>query len=1001
MKFKQLKDIRTVEDFVNMEKDVMRFWEEKDILSKYLSKNEGSEKRFSFIDGPITANNPMGVHHAWGRTYKDIFQRYKNMQGYKQRFQNGFDNQGLWVEVEVEKEKGFKCKKDIEEYGIEKFVQDCKDATIKWSLVQREQSKRLGYFMNWGEYEESDYDVIDSNKYSYYTMSSVNNYTIWHFLKTCHEQGWIYEGIDGVPWCPRCGTALSQHEILTEEYEEVTHTSIYFKLPLKDRDNEHLLVWTTTPWTLVANVAVAVNPELEYVKAKVGQETYYILEDLAEKVLGNDFEILEKIKGEKLLDLEYEAPFAEFEAKKGAQHVVIPWDMVEAQEGTGLVHIAPGCGKEDFDLGQELNLKTIMPIDDAGVFLEGFGFLTGIQVQEAKEKIFKYMKEKGFLFKFEEFTHRYPKCWRCKTELLFRVVPEWFISMDKAGKDGRSLRERTIDLVKKKPKEGGTTWIPSFGQDRELDWLNNMHDWMISKKRYWGLALPIWKCEDCESFEVLGSKEELEEKSTSGWKEFDGHTPHRPYIDKVKIKCGQCEKEMERIPDVGNPWLDAGIVPFSTLRYTEDKEYWEKWFPGDFVTECFPGQFKNWFYSLIAMSAVLEDQMPFKTLLGHALVKDQDGEEMHKSKGNSILFEQAANTMGADVTRWLYLRQNPVIDLKFGPKPADEVRRQFYLMLWNTYKFLTIYIDLHKWKPQGKEVREMKLTTLDRWLLSRFEQLKKNINTSLNKYDAMTATRDIEIFVEDMSTWYIRRSRSRFNSGDQVVLEVLYLVLLELTKILAPFIPFTTELIYQNIFLDMQDKESSESIHLEEYPSFDESNIEPDLIEKMKVTREICSSGLKARESVNLNLRQPLAKGYVSIKDDEMLNIVKEELNLKEVIYSKNPVKKDGYVTKGEGSLLVSLDTKLTKELKAEGIENDFLRKYRNYRKTQGYKMGDVISFKISIEGEAREVLENLIKNKSMDIDIEGVEVVEEIANFDKEFEVMGTRIRIGSSRKV
>jgi len=375
-------------DFVAMENELLKWWYGEGIVEKYLHKNDDSEKKFFFQDGPITANNPMGVHHAWGRTYKDLWQRYKNMKGFKQRFQNGFDNQGLWVEVEVEKDKGFKTKKDIEEYGIEKFVDDCKKRTIDMSIVQREQSKRLGYFMNWGDYDGSDYSVIDENKYSYYTMSSVNNYHIWHFLKKCHDEGWLYKGIDGLPWCPRCGTAISQHEILTEEYKEVTHTSIFFQLPIKGKENEYLLVWTTTPWTLSANVAVAVHPELTYAKVKHNDKIYYLAQATL-GVLDGEYEVLDTMLGTELVGWEYVGPYDDLPEQEGAQHVVVEWDLVGEEEGTGMVHIAPGCGKEDFDLGKELGLKVVVPIDGEGVYYKGFDWLTGMNVYDATPKIFE------------------------------------------------------------------------------------------------------------------------------------------------------------------------------------------------------------------------------------------------------------------------------------------------------------------------------------------------------------------------------------------------------------------------------------------------------------------------------------------------------------------------------------------------------------------------------------------------------------------------------------
>jgi len=646
-----LKKVNPKQDFIKLEHEILKFWKDNKIFAKYQAKNAQSKKHWSFLDGPITANNPMGVHHAWGRTLKDVFQRHKNMQGYQGRFQNGFDCQGLWVEVEVEKELEFKNKKDIEDYGIDKFVNKCKERVKKYSAIQTDQSVRLGQFMDWDN--------------SYFTMSSENNYAIWHFLKKCHERGYLYKGRDSVPWCARCGTAISQHEILTEEYKELVHTAVYFKLPLlSDKfPNTSLLVWTTTPWTIPANVAVAMSPDFEYglYQHRENQEQLVFLKDLADKVLKKDkanFKLIKTYKGKELAGLQYTGPLDDLEKVKAARaenpdtfHTIILADeLVTDEEGTGMVHIAPGCGKEDFDLSKEEKLSVIDVINEAANYHQGMGELSGQNAKQDPKLIFGALKEKEdgrYLYKLEDYKHRYPTCWRCKEELVWRVVDEWYIAMDKKGdSQDKTLREMMKGVTKK------INWLPSFGLDQELDWLNNMHDWLISKKRYWGLALPIYEC-PCGNFEVIGSQEELQEKAVEGWDEFEGNTPHRPWIDQVKIKCSKCGKSVARIPDVGNPWLDAGIVPYSTMGYFQDKikdvdgqeisgqQYWKKWHPAHLILESFPGQFKNWFYSLIAMGTVLENTNPFATVLGYASVRDDKGEEMHKSKGNAIWFDEA------------------------------------------------------------------------------------------------------------------------------------------------------------------------------------------------------------------------------------------------------------------------------------------------------------------------------------------------------------------------
>ncbi|HAL48752.1 MAG TPA: isoleucine--tRNA ligase, partial [Dehalococcoidia bacterium] len=544
-------------DFPAMEMELLFWWDEHGIPRKYLERNEGSDKRYSFIDGPITANNPMGVHHAWGRSYKDLFLRLRNMQGYRQRFQNGFDGQGLWIEVEVEKELEFKSKLDIEDYGIDKFVELCKQRVERFAGIITEQSKRLGYWMDWDD--------------SYHTMSDENNYSIWYFLKTCHEKGMLYEGNDVMPWCPRCSVGLSEHEIVTEGYREIIHPGLFIKLPLTDRAGESLLIWTTTPWTLTSNVAAAVHPELTYVKVRQGDDVLYLAKGRL-SALGGEHEVLEEMPGAKLEGLQYRGPFDELPAQAGVEHRVVCWDEVSEDEGTGIVHTAPGAGKEDFALGKENGLAVIAPLDDFGVFLDGFRELSGVSVFEANETIYESLKSKGVFYHLEQYKHRYPVCWRCGTELVFRLVDEWFIAMDPV----REPLKRVTRSIR---------WAPEFGMKRELDWLDNMDDWMISKKRYFGLALPIFKCEDCGHFEVMGSEKELEERAIEGWDKFAGHSPHRPWIDAVKIRCEKCGADVSRIQDVGNPWLDAGIVPFSTLGYRHDRERWSEWFPADWISE--------------------------------------------------------------------------------------------------------------------------------------------------------------------------------------------------------------------------------------------------------------------------------------------------------------------------------------------------------------------------------------------------------------------------------
>lgn len=857
-------------DFVQMERDLLTWWEEHDIVEKYLHRNDDSGKRFSFVDGPITANNPMGVHHAWGRTYKDLFQRYKTMQGFRQRYQNGFDGQGLWIEVNVEKDLGMTSKTDIEEFGVGKFVELCKERVRRFADIQTQQSIRLGYWMDWDN--------------SYHTMSDENNYTIWHFLKVCHQKGYIYEGRDVMPWCPRCGTGISHHEIVTEGYKDITHPSLYVRFPLIDRPGEALLIWTTTPWTLTANVSVAAHPDLSYVKVRAegtapdgSDETLYLLRSRLE-VLKANYEVIEEMLGRELEGLCYNGPFDELPAQRGVEHRVILWDEVSPGDGTGLVHSAPGAGEEDYALGKEHGLPAVAPLDEFGRFVEGFGELTGLSAFDAAQPIYGSLREKGTFYRLDQLTHRYPVCWRCDTELVFRLVDEWYISMD-------DLRHQIAEVTKK------ATWIPDFGMGRELNWLENMDDWMISKKRYYGLALPIFKCDQCGRFDVIGSEVELKERAVEGWDQFEGHSPHRPWIDVVKIACTKCGASVSRIEDVGNPWLDAGIVPFSTLGYRHDRDGWRQWFPADLVSESFPGQFRNWFYSLLTMSTALENAEPFRTNFTYATLMDEKGAEMHKSKGNSIEFEEGADKMGVDAMRWMYCGTNPASNLLFGFRRADEVRRRLLIPLWNVYSFFTTYANIDGYTAGTSAPQAAERPELDRWIVSELNDLIRATTAALDRYDPQSAVRGIDEFVERLSNWYVRRSRRRFwksevDSDKLSAFATLHECLTTLVKLMAPFVPFVTEEIYQNIARNG----GGESVHLEDWPVADESLIDIRLDDATRLAMRLSSLGRAARSKAGIKVRQPIAGVAFKLRTDteedlldQVASQVRDELNVKEI----------------------------------------------------------------------------------------------------------------------
>jgi isoleucyl-tRNA synthetase len=924
-----------VEDFPKQELDVLQLWQDTQAFHKLRALHAG-QPHWSFLDGPVTANNPLGVHHGWGRTYKDVFNRYWAMRGRELRYQNGFDCQGLWVEVEVEKALGFRSKKDIEDYGLDRFVRKCKERVLRYAAVQTEQSLRLGYWMDWNDPEHlrqlADALIEDPAQQitlhgpagpvtdtveqivgrlgmpelggSYFTFSNENNYMIWTFLQKCWQQGWLYRGADVMPWCWRCATGISQHEIVTDGYQEITHSGVTLRFPLRGREREALLVWTTTLWTLSSNVAVAVGPALTYVKVTNGAEVLYLSKGTMHMLRGK-YDVLAEIPGTALAGWTYDGPFDDLEAARQpgglytlrehlggetanaiAAHRVLLWEEVSETEGTGIVHIAPGCGAEDFQLSKAHQLPILAPLNEEGYFVAGFGWLTGKHVSEVPQPICEALQHKGLLYHVESYTHRYPTCWRCGVELVFRLVDEWFIRMDE-------LRHAIIDVTRQ------IRWIPAFGLDRELDWLRNMHDWMISKKRYWGLALPFWECHACGHYEVIGDEHELEARAVEGWEEFRGHTPHRPYIDAIKIACPKCGSLMQRITDVANPWLDAGIVSFSTIRYRADRDYWRAWYPAHWISESFPGQFRNWFYSLLAMATVLENSAPFRECFGYATLLAEDGRAMHKSWGNSIEFNEAANRMGVDVMRWLYCAHKPENNLLFGYQRADEVRRQLLIPLWNVYHFFVTYANIDGWEPSPSGCvpttpegpTPPSDNPLDRWILARLNQVTARCTESLEDSDTHSATLAIDAFLDDLTNWYVRRSRRRFwksthDLDKHTAYATLYHVLVKLSKLLAPLTPFVTEVMYQNLVRAVQSG-AYESVHHCDWPQVDTAAVDTVLLEQMALTREVTSLGLAARGSVNIKVRQPLAKALIHLRDgqsvwsDACTAMVTEELNVK------------------------------------------------------------------------------------------------------------------------
>ena len=886
-----------------IEKQVLHFWKDKDIFNKLRKKNKGN-KPFSFIDGPITANNPMGVHHAWGRTYKDLYQRFKALQGFDQRFQNGFDCQGLWLEVETEKDLGFNSKKDIEKFGLVNFSKACKKRVEKFSKIQTEQSIKLGQWMDWDN--------------SYYTMDDKNIESIWYFLKECHKKDWLYKGTKILPWCIRCGTSSSQHEMSDEGYADLTHPSVYIRLKLNRKD-EYILVWTTTEWTLPSNIAVAVNPDLDYVKVKQNNDFYYLSEHTLSKLEG-EYKVIQHLKGKELLDLEYETPFPDLEVQEGVKHKIIPWAEVSEEEGTGLVHIAPTCGHEDYELAKSINLPIIKPcLDEQGNFKEGFSWLSNKNVKEVKSLIVEDLEKRGILYKVEQYKHRYPVCWRCKEELVFRMGSGWFISSSEIR-----------PLMKKQTKQ--IKWQPKHIEKLIQDWLTNMQDWNISRKRFWGLPLPFYEC-SCGNTEIIGSIKELKEKATN--KKLVNSLPelHRPWIDKIKIKCSKCEEEISRVKDVGDCWLDAGIVPFSTLNYFEDKKYWKKWFPSELVIEM-RAQVRLWFYSMLFMSVTLENKTPYKQVFAYEEVRDEKGKSMHKSAGNAIWFDEAVEKMGADVMRFLYTQQNPMNFLLFGYNPAREVHKNLST-IWNLSNYINIYCI-----PSKKESSDV----ASKWLVSKRESLKKSVTEHLDNLQPQLALKELKhFFIEDLSRWYGQLIRDGLD--DKQVQTTFYNSFLQSLILLSPFTPFLTEHLYQNL------KGKKQSIFLEEWPKHNQKQINKPLEEQMESTKELIQEILSQREKAQTGIRWPLKEVSITSPNNltKFKEIIKKQTNIKKINFSK-------------GKLQIELNTEMTPELEKEGFTREIIRRIQNLRKKSGLKKEDKINLSISTDYS---LLDKEIKQKT------------------------------------
>ncbi|HEY6584446.1 MAG TPA: isoleucine--tRNA ligase [Gaiellaceae bacterium] len=852
-----------VPDHPALELAVLERWEGEGTFEKLREQNADGPK-WSFIDGPVTANKILGVHTAWGRTLKDVFQRYKALRGFHQRYQNGFDCQGLWIEVGVERELGLNSKREIEEYGLAEFARRCREKVV-WSAEELTRgSKRLGQWMDWGR--------------DYFTFSDTNIEYIWRFLKVMHEAGRVFKGHRSTEWCPRCGTSISQHELtMSDVYREKTDPSVFVRLPLTERPGESLVVWTTTPWTLPANVAAAVKPDADYILRENG--------DWGARDRYPDDPAVQTVKGDELLGLTYEGPFDDLPGAAGTEHRVIPWDEVSLEEGTGIVHIAPGAGTEDFELGTALGLRVIVPVDDSGRFYDSFGWLHGASTVESTDQIVQNLAERGRLVESGEIVHRYPHCWRCSTPLIFRVTDDWFLGVE-------DLRQQLLDT------NAAVKWTPEYMGKRMDDWLRNMGDWNISRRRYYGLPLPFYEC-SCGHLNVIGSRDELEHRAVDGLDQLE--ELRRPWIDEVPIRCEACGEKVRRIPEVGDVWLDAGIVPFSTLGWRSpefvpegyatgaahgltradlpDHAYWEEWFPADWVSEM-REQIRLWFYSQHFMSVALTGRAPYNEVLGYEKMLDEHGHEMHGSWGNMIEAEEAFARMGADVMRWQFCAQPPDRNLLFGYGPAHEIKRKL-LTLWNSVGFFVTYANIEGFRPVWGTQPPAE-APLDRWLVARVGAFVEEATEAYEAFLTVDVIRAFERLVDDLSNWYIRRSRRRFYSFDEGAFGTLWHALVQGLRVIAPVMPFLAEHLW-DVLVRGPVAGAPESVHLAGWPEVES----PDraLLDEVAETRRVVELGRQARSASGLKLRQPLRRLVVqgvSLSEEHVAE-VRDELRVKEV----------------------------------------------------------------------------------------------------------------------
>jgi isoleucyl-tRNA synthetase len=849
---------------LEVEPRVLQRWNDADAFERLRALRDGAPE-FRFLDGPITANNPMGVHHAWGRTLKDTVIRFHAMQGESCRYQNGYDCQGLWVEVEVERALGFRGKPDIEAFGLANFSRACRERVDTFAKVIADQSIRLGQWMDW--------------EHSYFTYADENIEAIWLFLQTCFERGYLYEGHVPLPWCTRCGTSLSQHEMLGS-YVEAEDLSLYVTADLLDGSGRALVLWTTTPWTLPANVAAAVHPTLRYDEVE-WENRRLVLSSGARKRLGiPDAAVRTDFEGRELVGLEFETFFPDLPVQAGVRHVVIPWEEIDAEEGSGVVHIAPGCGPEDYELSKELDLAVIAPLDAGGNYVDGFAWLQDRNAASVADDVTARLRAAGRVVKDELYVHSVPVCWRCKSHVLFRLVDEWFISVEEV----RAPMLAAAETV---------SWEPPHIGSRMSDWLHNMGDWCISRKRYWGLPLPFYRCDECNELTVVGSRNELRERAIEPSLVDDLPELHRPWIDDVKITCASCGEPASRVPEVGDCWLDAGIVPFSTLGYFDDPEGWKARFPAQWISEM-REQVRLWYYSMLFMSVVLEGRAPYERVLSYERVISESGEKFSKT-GHMIRFDDAVAAIGADPIRYLFCRQPPGVEARFGYEAGAQAQRRL-AGLWNIASFFDTYAGIDRVEMVEPSTLGDALHVTDRWLLARAARLVDVATEAMSREDTPTTVREAEQFIDEVSNWYVRVNRRRFwresHDRDKVACHsTLFEALRAVILVLAPIVPFITDELWHEAIRPFA-PEAPESVHHARWPEVRASWRDADLLEATRAVRGVISTALRLREESRLRVRQPLPSLTIVAEGETRLDLARQqdtmaaELNVKRMIFA-------------------------------------------------------------------------------------------------------------------